>query len=89
MSDNINDLRANLITGEDCISEDHTRWKLAVLFNNSSRGFMIFTPMYIASGFIAFLSSTFPVVICGAFESSSRLKELLRGYANQPESWRH
>ncbi|KAI4476760.1 hypothetical protein M0804_013304 [Polistes exclamans] len=35
--------------------------------------------MYIASGFIAFLSSTFPVVVCGAFESSSRLKELLRG----------
>ncbi|KAI4476131.1 hypothetical protein M0804_013838 [Polistes exclamans] len=28
MSDNINDLRANLINGEDCISEDHTRWKL-------------------------------------------------------------
>ncbi|KAI4475747.1 hypothetical protein M0804_014115 [Polistes exclamans] len=27
-SENINDLRTNLINGEDCVSSDHTRWKL-------------------------------------------------------------
>ncbi|KAI4475232.1 hypothetical protein M0804_014435, partial [Polistes exclamans] len=27
-SENINDLRTNLINGEDCVSSNHTRWKL-------------------------------------------------------------
>ncbi|XP_043504550.1 fatty acid synthase-like [Polistes fuscatus] len=36
-SNNINDLRENLINGEDCVSSDHTRFKLGHSCNVSSR----------------------------------------------------
>ncbi|XP_043496387.1 fatty acid synthase-like [Polistes fuscatus] len=36
-SNNINDLRENLINGEDCVSADHTRFKLGHSCNVSSR----------------------------------------------------
>ncbi|XP_043487309.1 fatty acid synthase-like [Polistes fuscatus] len=36
-SDNINDLMANLLNGEDCVSEDNTSWKLGHSSKISSR----------------------------------------------------